>query len=57
MLAGKTKPIPAIVNAINSGTSFMKKQPFFRKAVNRGTSKAQAAIVAKIEAEVEALAK
>ena len=29
---GKTKPIPMIANAINSGTSFMKKQPFFRKA-------------------------
>ncbi len=39
-LKGKTVPIPLIVNAINSGTSFMKKQPFFRKAANRATPKA-----------------
>lgn len=33
-LNGKTKPVPLIANSINSGTSFMKKQPFFRKAVS-----------------------
>lgn len=41
---GKTKPIPQIANAINSGTSFMKKQPFFRKATNKAKGPAQAAI-------------
>ena len=57
MLAGKRKPIPLIANAINSGTSFMKKQPFFRRAVVQGTAKAEEAIVAKIEAEIDALTK
>ena len=49
ILAGKRKPIPVIVNAINSGTSFMRKQPFFRRAVTRATPKAEAAIVETIE--------
>ena len=57
MLAGKRKPIPLIANAINSGTSFMKRQPFFRRAVVQGTAKAEEAIVAKIEAEIDALTK
>ena len=35
--AGNKKPIGVIANAINSGTSFMKKQPFFRKAVKNTT--------------------
>ena len=41
---GKTKPIPQIANAINSGTSFMQKQPFFRKAVSTATAAATSAI-------------
>ena len=57
MLAGKRKPIPLIANSINSGTSFMKRQPFFRRAVVQGTAKAEEAIVAKIEAEIDALTK
>ena len=57
MLAGKRKPIPLIANAINSGTSFMKRQPFFRRAVVQGTAKAEEAIVEKIEAEIDALTK
>jgi len=42
------KPVPMIANAINSGTSFMQKQPFFRKAVSRTQAKAKA----RIESEV-----
>lgn len=34
------KPIPVIANAINSGTGFMRKQPFFRKATSRAKVKA-----------------
>jgi hypothetical protein len=49
------KPIPVIANAINSGTSFMKKQPFFRRAVQRGTPKAEEAIVRTAEALMEAI--
>lgn len=50
MLKGKRKPIPQIANAINSGTSFMRKQPFFRRAVNRSRD----AAIAKMEATGEA---
>ena len=48
-IRGKVKPIPQIVNAINSGTSFMKKQPFVRKAATSGAKKAEAAITQTIE--------
>jgi len=50
---GKRKPIPQIANAINSGTSFMKRQPFFRKAVNSGRRKAEEAIAKSIEEKLE----
>lgn len=53
MLMGRRVPIPMIANAINSGTSFMQKQPFFRKAVNRAKAAAQAAMLARGEAELE----
>lgn len=41
------KPVEMIANAINSGTSFMSKDPFFRKAISRGRAKAEAAFEAK----------
>lgn len=56
-IAGKRKPIPLIANAINSGTSFLKKQPFVRKAASSGAKKAEAAICAKIESEIDQLTK
>jgi len=43
-LGSKTKPIPQIANAINSGTSFMKRQPFFRKAIRQNESKAKTTV-------------
>ena len=49
-LNGKTKPIPLIANSINHGTSFMKKQPFLRKAF----SQTQGAAVAAVEAGIKA---
>ena len=49
MLAGRRKPIPLIVNSINSGTSFMRKQPFVRRAATKGATKAEAAIIKSIE--------
>ena len=52
---GKKKPIPQIANSINSGTSFMQKQPFFRKAVNKSKEKASQAIIARCEAEFNRL--
>ena len=56
-IAGKKKPIPLIANAINSGTSFMRKQPFVRKAVNRASSRASAAIKESIEKDVDTITK
>lgn len=38
------KPVDVIANSINSGTSFMEKQPFFRKAVNRSRNPAVKAV-------------
>ena len=56
-LKGKTVPIPKIVNSINSGTSFMDKQPFVRKAASSGGKKAIAAMKEVIETEFEAMTK
>lgn len=39
------KPIGVIANAINSGTSFMEKQPFMRRAFRKGEQKAIQAII------------
>jgi len=52
MMAGRRKPIPQIANAINSGTSFMRKQPYVRNASITGSGKASAAIVKKIEEKI-----
>ena len=56
-LDGKMVPIPKIVNAINSGTSFMKKQPFVRKAARTASNKVLEAMRKSIEAEFEAIGK
>lgn len=53
-VAGKTVPVPLIANAINSGTSFMQKQPFFRKATSK-TGAAAAAIENKLREEIDKL--
>ena len=54
-LGGKTVPVPVIVNAINSGTSFMPKQPFFRKAANGGAKKAMKKMQETVETEWQKL--
>lgn len=46
---GKAKAVRLIARSINSGTSFMKKQPVFRKAVSRSQGAAKDAIVSKAE--------
>lgn len=56
-LKKKTVPVPVIANAINSGTSFMKKQPFFRKAANAGGKKAIQKMVNYIDDEWDRLYK
>ena len=55
MIAGKMKPIPQIANAINSGTSFMKPQPFFRKAVETSAGAAAGAIEGGINSRLDML--
>ena len=56
-LNGKTVPIPLIVNSINSGTSFMQKQPFIRKAGAQSAPKALQVMKKKIEEAFEAITK
>ena len=56
-LEGKVVPVPVIVNSINSGTSFMQKQPFVRKAAKSGGTKAMAAMKEVIEDEFAAITK
>lgn len=48
-ISGKQKPVAVIARSINSGTSFMQKQPVFRRAKSQSQKKAQNAIVAKAE--------
>ena len=54
-LNGKTKPVPLIANSINSGTSFMQKQPFMRKAFSQSKGPATAAIENGIKAREDQL--
>ena len=56
-LGGVTKPIPVIANAINSGTSFMQKQPFFRKAVSQNKAAALAAIERGVNKRIDEMTK
>ena len=51
------KPIGAVANSINSGTSFMKKQPFVRKAAKSGGAKAMSVMKAFIEDAFEKITK
>lgn len=55
MASGGTssKPVAVIANAINSGTSFMEKQPFLRKAFSQSSGSAQGAMEAKIKEELD----
>ena len=48
-----SKPIAVIANAINSGTSFMEKQPFLRKAFSQSVGSAEGAMEAKIREELD----
>ena len=46
---GKRTAVRVIARSINSGTSFMQKQPVYRKAVSASKGAAQEAIVKEIE--------
>jgi hypothetical protein len=49
-IAGKPKAVREIARSINSGTSFMDKQPVFRRVQSSSQEAAKAAIVGKAEA-------
>ena len=51
--AQNMKPIGVIANAINSGTSFMKKQPFIRRGITKGKPKAIEAIIKRAESMLQ----
>ena len=53
--AANQKPVAVIANSINSGTSFMQKQPFMRKAFSQSKGAAEAAIEAGIQARLSEL--
>ena len=55
--AQNMKPIGVVANAINSGTSFMNKQPFMRKALKAATPKCEEAIIKKAESLIETILK
>jgi len=52
-VAGRTKPVGLIANAINSGTSFMSKQPFYRQAVSQSKGQALGKIETKLREEID----
>lgn len=54
-LAGRRKPVPMIANAINSGTSFMSKQPFYRRATSQAKGPALSRIEDKLREELNKL--
>jgi len=54
---GHKVAVRKLVYAINSGTSFMTKQPVFRKAATQARGAASAAIIAKAEDEINKLTK
>lgn len=56
-IGGKQKAVRMLANAINHGTSFMTKQPVFRRAERQAQSAASAAIVAKAEQLIDDITK
>lgn len=56
-ISGKKKPVIVVARSINSGTSFMEKQPVIRKAITQNKAAAEAAIVAKADAMINEITK
>lgn len=50
-------PNSMIARAINSGTSKRKKNPFMSRAIRKGIAKAQAAMAARMDADIEEIMK
>ena len=49
------KPVPLIINSINSGTSFMSRQPFMNKSLGQSRAPAKAALENGIKSRLEEL--
>jgi HK97 gp10 family phage protein len=49
------KPVGVVANSINSGTSFMKKQPFMRKAFTAAKPRCEAAIIKRAESLLDTI--
>ena len=56
-IGGKQKPVIVIARSINSGTSFMKKQPVFRRAVSKAKTDATKAVVEAADKKIKELTK
>ena len=52
---GRTVPVAVLVRSIESGTSFMRKQPVFRAAVNRVKGQAEDAIASEVQNRLDQL--
>ena len=50
-------PNSMVARAINSGTSKRKKNPFMSRAIRKGRAKAQAAMAARMDADIEEIMK
>ena len=50
-------PNSMVARAINSGTSKRKKNPFMNRAINKARSQAQAAMAARMDADIEEIMK
>ena len=50
-------PNSMVARAINSGTSKRKKNPFMNRAINKARSKAQAAMAARLDADINEIMK
>lgn len=56
-VAGKTRPAAMIIRSIESGTSFMRAQPVFRKAIRANKAKAASAIEGELDKRLQKLFK
>lgn len=54
---GKTVPVPVIARSIDSGTSFMQKQPFLRNALKKAGGEAISVMSAEIDKRFQDLVK
>ena len=52
MVKGRRKALKLLARSINSGTNFMSRQPVFRKASSQSRAKAQQAMAAEVDRQI-----